>query len=241
MKNQKILVTGVGGDIGVNILRCLQDGPYAKDLIGCDKDFYAWGRNIVSEFLQAPSATEKESYKKFIQKVITNYNVKYIYPGSESEILFFHEHREFFKGWNINMLINNSLILDNFLDKYKTAKFLENKNLPSPKTFLVEEYEGELRYPFVLKKRWGSGSKLVLIIYNQYEFEFYKKKFEKESLVVQEYLGSVDHEYTAGVSDDGIGNPLQEFISFQIKIIMQGTNCAEPPRLRALRCLALGT
>ena len=50
-----------------------------------------------------------------------------------------------------------------------------------------------------------------------------------------------EYEYTAGVSDDGIGNPLQEFISFQIKIIMQGTNCAEPPRLRALRCLALGT
>ena len=50
-----------------------------------------------------------------------------------------------------------------------------------------------------------------------------------------------EYEYTAGVSDDGIGNPLQEFISFQIKIIMQGTNCAEPPRLKALRCLALGT
>ena len=50
-----------------------------------------------------------------------------------------------------------------------------------------------------------------------------------------------EYEFTAGVTDDGIGNPLQEFISFQIKIIMQGTNCAEPPRIRALRCLALGT
>ena len=50
-----------------------------------------------------------------------------------------------------------------------------------------------------------------------------------------------EYEYTAGVTDDGIGNPLQEFISFQIKIIMQGRNCAEPPRLKGLRCLALGT
>ena len=50
-----------------------------------------------------------------------------------------------------------------------------------------------------------------------------------------------EYKYTAGVTDEGIGNPLQEFISFQIKIIMQGTNCAEPPRLKALRCLALGT
>ena len=50
-----------------------------------------------------------------------------------------------------------------------------------------------------------------------------------------------EYEYTAGVSSEGVGNPLQDFISFQIKIIMQGTNCAEPPRLKALRAIALGT
>jgi hypothetical protein len=50
-----------------------------------------------------------------------------------------------------------------------------------------------------------------------------------------------EYQYTAGVTDDGIGAPLEEFISFQIKIIMQGTNSAEPPRIKALRVLALGT
>ena len=50
-----------------------------------------------------------------------------------------------------------------------------------------------------------------------------------------------DYVYSAGVTDDGIGTPLQEFISFQIKIIMQGTNSSEPPRLRDLRVLALAT
>ena len=60
-----------------------------------------------------------------------------------------------------------------------------------------------MSYPFILKKRWGSGSKLVLIVYNQNEFEFYKNKFGKSSLVVQELLGDADHEYTAGVFSDG--------------------------------------
>ena len=50
-----------------------------------------------------------------------------------------------------------------------------------------------------------------------------------------------DYLYTAGVTDDGIGTPLQEFISFQIKIIMQGTNTSTPPRLKDLRILALAT
>jgi hypothetical protein len=47
--------------------------------------------------------------------------------------------------------------------------------------------------------------------------------------------------YTAGVTDDGIGDPLDEFVSFQIKIVIQGTNCAEPPRIKELRALALVT
>ena len=50
-----------------------------------------------------------------------------------------------------------------------------------------------------------------------------------------------DYVYSAGVTDDGIGTPLQEFISFQIKIILQGTNTSEPPRLKDLRILALAT
>jgi len=51
----------------------------------------------------------------------------------------------------------------------------------------------------------------------------------------QEYL------YTAGVTDDGIGESLPEFIAFAIKIVLQATNAAEPPRLRDLRAIALAT
>jgi hypothetical protein len=51
----------------------------------------------------------------------------------------------------------------------------------------------------------------------------------------------IEHEYTAGVTDDGIGSPLEEFISFQIKIVMRSTNQALPPLLKNLRVLALAT
>ena len=47
--------------------------------------------------------------------------------------------------------------------------------------------------------------------------------------------------YTSGVTDDGIGTALDEFISFSIKIVLQGTNSARPPRLKDLRCIALAT
>ena len=51
----------------------------------------------------------------------------------------------------------------------------------------------------------------------------------------QQYL------YTAGGTVDGIGEPLPEFIQFAIKIVGQGTNAAEPIRIRDLRVIALAT
>ena len=51
----------------------------------------------------------------------------------------------------------------------------------------------------------------------------------------QQYL------YTAGVKDDGIGDSLPEFIQFAIKIVMKGTNAAQPPRIKDLRAIALAT
>jgi hypothetical protein len=50
-----------------------------------------------------------------------------------------------------------------------------------------------------------------------------------------------EYVFTSGVTDDGLGEPLEEFIAFQIKIVMQGTNSAEPPRIKELRALALVT
>jgi len=54
-----------------------------------------------------------------------------------------------------------------------------------------------------------------------------------------------EHQYSAGLQDDGTEDvdlgDLGEFTGFQIKIIMQGTNCAAPPRLKDLRVLALAT
>ena len=50
-----------------------------------------------------------------------------------------------------------------------------------------------------------------------------------------------DYVYTAGVKDDGQGESLGEFSQFAIKIVMQGTNAAQPPRIRDLRIIALAT
>ncbi len=51
----------------------------------------------------------------------------------------------------------------------------------------------------------------------------------------QEYV------FTAGVTDDGIGVPLPEFIQFAIKIVGQGTDATQIPRIKDFRAIALAT
>ena len=49
-----------------------------------------------------------------------------------------------------------------------------------------------------------------------------------------------EYEFTAGVKDDGFTNdPLPEFIQFAIKIVLQGTDAAQVPKLKSLRVIAL--
>ena len=50
-----------------------------------------------------------------------------------------------------------------------------------------------------------------------------------------------EYKYTAGKKSDGTGEELDEFIAFAVKIVMQGTNSSEAPRIKDLRCIALAT
>ena len=60
----------------------------------------------------------------------------------------------------------------------------------------------------------------------------------RPSISITDYI---EHEYTAGVTDDGIGSPLEDFSSFQIKIVMRTTNQTAAPLIKNLRVLALAT
>ena len=59
--------------------------------------------------------------------------------------------------------------------------------------------------------------------------------------IAQDQQNFVEYKYTAGVMDNGFGEELQDFQQFQIKLVMQGTNAAAPPKIMNLRGIALAT
>jgi len=200
-KRMRVLVTGVGGDIGSSVIKCLEDSGYALELLGCDIDPYAAGRKEVENFLNAPKAVDEENYLKFVMNAIEQYEIEFIYPTTEAEIEFFDRKREYFDKCGAVVFINNSFIINTFLDKYETVKFLKKNGLPYPATFLLEEYDNQLNFPLLIKTQRGWGGKELLRIKDTEELEFYQKR--TANAVVQEDIGIEDEEYTVGVFSDG--------------------------------------
>ena len=74
-------------------------------------------------------------------------------------------------------------------------------------------------------------------------FEFFNTDGSPDNTVPNSLVKTDFQEYvfTAGVNDDGVGEPLDDFIQFQIKIVMQGTDASKPVRIKDLRAIALAT
>ncbi len=197
---KSILITGVGGDIGQSILKCLKGIECEVTLFGCDVDNFAAGRNAVDLFFQAPHASDSKNYFEFVKNIMEKESISCIIPTTEIEIEFYNERREFF-GKKTTVLINKSALIKMFFDKYETFLFLKNNDLPHPKTFLIDQFQSEMPFPVLLKQRRGWGAKGVLRIENNEELSFYKKRMK--DAFVQEIVGGPDEEYTMGVFSTG--------------------------------------
>ena len=197
----KILITGVGGDIGQSVIKCLKDSSHTSYLIGCDIDPYSGGQKEVDLFYQAPLASQSEKYLNFITNIVQKEKCKYIIPTTEHEIDFYNANRHYFGERKINILINNSFIIDTFLSKYETICFLKKHGFLYPKTYLLSEYNDELKFPIIVKPEKGCGSKKIQIIYDEVDLNYIKLKYK--NAIVQEIVGNIDEEYTVGIFSDG--------------------------------------
>lgn len=196
-----VLVTGIGGDIGQSIIKCLKDTGYRLIIIGCDIDSYAAGKSSVKEFFEAPKALESRKYFSFLKALVKKRKIDYIIPSSEIEIEFFNLHRRYFNDKDIFLFINSANVLRNFLDKYETTVFLRKNGFPYPKTCLLKDYHNELGYPLVLKPRKSCGGKGLIIVNSKRELNFFKGN--ASNMIVQEMVGSPNEEYTVGVFSTG--------------------------------------
>ncbi|MCP5050245.1 MAG: ATP-grasp domain-containing protein [bacterium] len=200
-ENRRILVTAVGGDLGTSVVKCIKDSDMNAHVVGCDMIPYAPGREITDHFLQAPPVKEEEQYTRFLMDTINTEKIDAFLPMSDVEINFINKRREQFEACGVELIMNESKVIDTFMDKYETALFFNRNNIPCPRTWLPEDYNGQLGFPLILKKRKGSGGLGLFKVTENEELQFYLKRHP--GMVIQQYLPGEDNEYTSCIFSDG--------------------------------------
>ena len=200
MGKKTILVSAVGGDIGSAAVKALADSDVR--IIGTDMTPYTPVLKDLDAFYQSPPAREVEAYTDFIAELIGREDVHFLLPISEPEIDVFNTRRDFFESLGVKLLINNELIIGNFLDKIKTVQYLATLGIRVPKTLLLAEYDDSWGFPLIVKARSGYGSKSLWKAVEPADIAYLRKK-DNGTLIVQEYMGDEEEEYTTGVFSDG--------------------------------------
>jgi len=201
LKDLRILVTGVAGDIGFAIGKVLRNHYPNSFLLGVDIDSNNNSLMVFDQFKRVHLA-DSDSYKKNVINLVKSMRIDFIIPTSEAEINVFWKKKLviFFEKINVEVLILGQNIIDTSLDKFKTYQFLKNNKLDYPNTYLASNFHNQEDFPMIFKLRSGQGSKGLRILNSNRDI---KASEMNDSNIIQELLSDDENEYTCCVFSDG--------------------------------------
>jgi len=204
-KKINVLITGLGGPLGISILKALNFSSFKPRVIGTDIDPLSVGLYRVDKAYIVPSASEnEEEYISSMKDISLREKPDILFLGSEGELNIFSKYKEYFEAkTGCFVLTSHFRIINIATDKWKLNQELKRKGIPVPDSVIPEEKEAlkyflkRNSYPMILKPRFGSGSKNNFIIKNEKELRFFIEYIPQP--VLQEYLFPDNEEYTIGV------------------------------------------
>jgi carbamoyl-phosphate synthase large subunit len=200
-----VIVTGVGGGgFGEQILKALRLAQTSYDIIGTDTSPLSKGFAAVDHPYVVPPASDTR-YVDALLTLARRHGAKALFPGSEPELRVVARRREILERTGMLVPVNPLEVLDTCLDKDRTMRFLALNGFCVPRTVPIEE-ESQLDtvdfFPAVLKPHvGGGGSADVLIAQDRSELLAFGRYLlaNRRTLVVQEYVGTPDSEFTVGI------------------------------------------
>lgn len=196
---KKILVSGVGGDIGFGVGRILKQWDIFEEIFGIDVSEDHPASIIFDHVAKSPNANDSW-YLDWLCSYINKHDINVVIPTTEAEIKVISEGFSEIQT-TAKVLINDQRLVDYCLDKSKTLKFLSSKGITVPENGIVGQNH-PTAFPIIVKPRSGRGSKGIQVVSE-------KKQLDScdPGLVWQEYLFQQDQEFTCAVyvtSDLGV-------------------------------------
>ena len=187
------MITGIGGDIAQGVATLVRACRPGVRLIGSDIHDEHAGSLVVDELVMVPPATDAV-YGSAVREVIQKHGIDVVMPMTEAEI-------PLMPGIvadtpTVRCVTPGAAAVAAGIDKLATAQLLQGLGIPGPWTVAAAESMPR-SYPCILKPRFGSGSRGVLIIDNAEEAHCLARKYPKA--VFQELLQTDRGEVTCAV------------------------------------------
>ena len=199
----KILISSIGGLLAQNVSKCIRDEFPDSLIFGTDIAFENAGKLFCDEMFIVPKANSEE-FLINLKLIVAKFNPDFYFPLNESEIDVLtrtpqNELNRIFGKCKIIWASEEARRF--FLDKELTMEFLKKLGIDIPEIFDAKSISNA-RFPLVVKPSNSSGSKGIFVCNNHDEVNAACVFVNKP--VIQEYIGSPDEEFTAGVySHDG--------------------------------------
>lgn len=171
---------------------------YFKEVIGNSGTIIAADMQLSAPALTAADIKVQvpgvyaEDYLDTVLDICKKYDVKVLISLNDLELPILSARKEDFKAIGVTAVVSDPEVIDICFDKYKTAQYIESLGLKTPKTYI--DYKeavaaikaGTLKFPLILKPRWGSGSIGLEFVDDLEELEMVykldKKKVQKSIL-----------------------------------------------------------
>lgn len=205
MKN--ILVSGASGIVGYGILRSLKKSRKKLRLIGTTIYDDSIAQGFCDIFEQA-IPTNDVGYIEWLIKTINKHHIDLIIPGIEADMYKWAEHISEIKASDVDVLLNNIELISLCRDKWVFYERLNENNTPHIiETSLDSDFDAIVRkfgLPFLLKPRYGFGSKGIVTIDSVETFLKYQNDVGA-ILMAQPIVGNENEEFTTSAFCDGSG------------------------------------
>lgn len=147
--------------------------------------------------------THSPDYVPGLIEVARREQIDLLVPLIDLELQAISDAREQFAELGCHAVISSPQVVRTCGDKLATWKFLSERGIPAPKTWLPDEVLGrtEHSFPYFLKPRWGSASKGNCVIRSLEDLQGLGPA--AQGAIIQELLEGAEHTLDVYTGADG--------------------------------------
>lgn len=217
MKKTNILITGTGGGgVGEGVFKALLNIQSYNLYCTNNSRNSLFVNDFPSRSFIVPTASQ-HNYCEVLLDLCKNHSIQVLIPGSEPELVVLTKNRNLFLKEGVIVLSNSDEVIDTFDNKWFTFLKLSQLGINTPDTIIDENDHSFFHrnsFPYIVKPIVGNASKNVFVVNNQEELTCIVKYFNLKSIpyVIQQFIGTMNEEYTISVLSDFEGNYLGSII-----------------------------